>query len=73
VRGAHKYDTNDAFEEAPEMKLWIVARKQDGLLTDNATQAVSDKDERARGRIAGGSVARQIDKEVFRVVMQPII
>lgn len=55
------------------MKLWIVARKQDGLLTDNATQAVSDKDEWARGRIAGGSVARQIDKEVFRVVIQPII
>lgn len=68
MRCAHKNDTNNGVEEAPEMKLWFVARKQDGLLTDEATQAMSDEDEWARGRIAEGSVARQIDNEVYRVV-----
>jgi hypothetical protein len=46
VRGAHEYDSFDAIEDTTEMIFRVIPREKNGLLADEAAEAMGDEDER---------------------------
>ena len=69
---AHKYDAFSAYKYTPKMMVGVMSREKNGLLADESTEAMSDKNEWAGGCIHGVPIVREVVQKVCRVVNQPI-